>query len=267
MKKIRSFNERDIYKKNLYHEYPILVNADKMQYARRRMLRIIKNVFEATRKWHKVFFMRYDLRFPDGFNEHLPEEDRPHLSNEIVSEFQADFIKALKRKKYRPLYVLVREQCQSSSQHYHGILLLDGQKVEDIAIPIAIAERIWHYKLGLPPPPPRNQEEDEAFCRKHLVDNCMKSRTGPVKNGIMIRKDDPEWRTKRMECFKRASYLAKVNTKGHTTDEIREIFSSRIALRPSKAIVTGHEKISFPPEDSSPSIAAAIINPQFMNSP
>ena len=62
-----------------------------------------------------------------------------------------------------------------------------------------------------------------------LIDDCTKSRSGAKQiNGVMLRKDDPEYASKKDDCFRRASYLAKVNTKGNTPKGQRELFSSRI---------------------------------------
>lgn len=62
-----------------------------------------------------------------------------------------------------------------------------------------------------------------------LIDDCTKSRNGEKQiNGVMLRRDDPDYETKKADCFRRASYLAKINTKGNTPEGQRELFSSRI---------------------------------------
>ena len=44
----------------------------------------------------------------------------------------------------------------------------------------------------------------------------------------MLRKDDPEYERKYDQCFRRCSYLAKVNQKDASPKHQRELFSSRI---------------------------------------
>ena len=44
----------------------------------------------------------------------------------------------------------------------------------------------------------------------------------------MLRKDDPEYERKYDQCFRRCSYLAKVNQKDSSPKHQRELFSSRI---------------------------------------
>lgn len=215
---------KDVYRKETYEGYPVLVNNEKNQYCRRSMLKVLKDTFDSVQTQPKTFFMRYDVRFPKE------STDIPH-SNQLISEFQSDYIKELSRKKWNPKYVLTREQSREKHQHYHGILFLDGQKVQDISQPIAMAERIWQRKLELPPPSNHLEENGEANPHNHLIDPCTRARSGEtVKNGIMLRNDDPQCEEKRKECFKRASYLAKVNTKNGGKG-IREIFSSR-AVKP-----------------------------------
>ena len=62
-----------------------------------------------------------------------------------------------------------------------------------------------------------------------LVDDCTTSRTGERQiNGVMLRTDAPEMKAKKEDCFRRASYLAKTNTKGNAPKWQREVFSSRL---------------------------------------
>ena len=176
-----------------------------------KILAEIEKQFEhANSTKSKIFFMRYDIRFPEGFN---------HADNGVFREFQSKFMKNLSRKGLKPQYVAVREQSKEKHQHYHVALLLDGQKTQSIHNHIATAERLWDSTLGLP-------ERENGYG---LIDDCTTSREGEKQvNGVMLRPDDPEMEAKRDECFKRASYLAKTNTKGYAPKGQRELFSSRI---------------------------------------
>ena len=119
-----------------------------------------------------------------------------------------------------PQYIAVREQSREKHQHYHVALLLDGQKTQSIHNHIQTAERLWDTTLGLP-------ARENGYG---LIDDCTTSRTGEKQvNGVMLRPDDPDMEAKKADCFRRASYLAKTNTKGNAPKGQREMFSSRIS--------------------------------------
>ena len=80
--------------------------------------------------------------------------------------------------------------------------LLSFLMTQSIHNHIATAERLWDRTLGYP-------ERENGYG---LVDDCTTSRTGEKQiNGVMLRHDDPEMESKKDECFKRASYLAKTS--------------------------------------------------------
>ena len=84
---------------------------------------------------------------------------------------------------------------------------------------IQTAERLWDSTLGLP-------ARENGYG---LIDDCTPNRTGDKQiNGVMLRSDDPDMEKKKDDCFRRASYLAKTNTKGNAPKGQRLMFSSRI---------------------------------------
>ena len=138
--------------------------------------------------------------------------------NKLFISFQAVFMRNLTRQGLKPQYIAVREQSREKHQHYHVALFLDGQKTQSVYNHINNAERLWENKLGLP-------AREESYG---LIDDCTVSRDGkPQVNGVMLNPRDPDYEAKRDECFYRASYLAKVNTK-KTPQGQREVFSSRV---------------------------------------
>ena len=194
-----------------YNNYPIMTDEKRGLACDEKILHEIERQFDyAEETKNKIFFMRYDIRFPEGYN---------HVDNGVFREFQSKFMKNLSRKGVKPQYVAVREQSKEKHQHYHVALLLDGQKTQSIHNHIQTAERLWDLTLGLP-------EKENGYG---LIDNCTTNRNGDKQeNGVMLRYDDP-WRyDKKESCFKRASYLAKCTTKGNTPKGQRELFSSRI---------------------------------------
>ena len=197
-----------------YHDYPIMTDKAKGLACDIKILNEIERQLdyaEATKS--KTLFMRYDIRFPEGYD---------HADNGVFREFQSKFMKNLSRQGLKPQYIAVREQSREKHQHYHVALLLDGQKTQSIHNHIQTAERLWDTTLGLP-------ARENGYG---LIDDCTTSRTGEKQvNGVMLRPDDPDMEAKKADCFRRASYLAKTNTKGNAPKGQREMFSSRI---PSK---------------------------------
>lgn len=194
-----------------YHGYPIMTDEDRWLSCDTRILDEIEKQFDyAEDTKNKTFFMRYDVRIPEG----MFLED-----NKTFRDFQANFMKNLSRKGLKPQYVAVREQSREKHQHYHAALWLNGQKTNSIHNHIQTAERLWESALGLP-------VRENGYG---LIDDCTTGRTGKKQvNGVMLRSDDPERERKKDDCFRRASYLAKTNTKGNAPKYQREVFSSRI---------------------------------------
>jgi hypothetical protein len=176
------------------------------------ILESLAQLFEATvPSRHKTFFLRFDLRFPT--NPYYPPD------NSFFQTFIDSFAKHLRREGYAPGYFWVREGGSKSPgdhHHYHLVLLLDGRKTQSIFGHLAIAERMWALALGIP----------EAAG---LVNYCLKDRDGnPQQNGIMIRRDDPNWRDAYATCFHWASYLGKCTGKGEAPKSVREFGCSQI---------------------------------------
>ena len=148
-----------------YNNYPIMTDQKRDLSCDTRILNEIERQFEyAEETKNKIFFMRYDIRFPEGYN---------HADNGIFSEFQSKFMKNLSRKGLKPQYVAVREQSREKHQHYHVALILDGQKTQSIHNHIRTAERLWDLTLGLP-------EKENGYG---LIDDCTTAE--PEKNRLM----------------------------------------------------------------------------------
>ena len=203
---------RKIWTKESYENYPVIIDANRELYCDQKILEEIKRQFDYAEKNKKrIFFMRYDIR--------LPVKLKAPCNNKLICDFQANFVKNLQRHGLKPQYLLVREQSREKHQHYHGVLFLDGHETQCIAKHIATGERLLDSAFDLPP-------KENGYG---LIDDCTKSRNGEKQiNGVMLRHDDPDYETKKADCFRRASYLAKINTKGNTPEGQREIFSSRI---------------------------------------
>jgi hypothetical protein len=190
-------NDKHITYDPEYKGMPILTDKARNQGCYKPILEKLKNNFDdMTYKHSKTFFMRYDVRFPE---DHQPSPN----DNKTFRDFQANLIKNLDRKGLDPHYLWAMERSREKHQHYHGILLLDGQKTQSIHNHIQKAEELWASALNLP-----------IDQNNGLIDDCTKKRDGSSqKNGIMLRKDDPEYDIKVKRCFEWGSYLSKPNTK------------------------------------------------------
>ena len=158
-----------------FHDYPIMTDQQRGLACDTKILTEIERQFDyAEETKSKVFFMRYDIRFPEGYT---------HADNGVFREFQSKFMKKLSRHGLKPQYVAVREQSREKHQHYHVALLLDGQKTQSIHNHILDAERLWDSTLGLP-------AKENGYG---LIDDCTTSRTGEKQiNWVMLRPDEPE---------------------------------------------------------------------------
>ncbi len=114
-------------------------------------------------------------------------------NNSCVREFFAKLRRQL-LKQYGNIYyryIWVREQDQAKAQHYHAVLLVDGQYVKHPSVIEKIASSIWSYGyLCLPPRPFYHIHRDQIgrFCA----------------------------------LVYRLSYLAKAETKGNRPKKVRD---------------------------------------------
>ena len=189
-------NERITYE-DQYQGHSIMTDKAKQLGCKESILQKIDQLMtDMSNRHSKVFFMRYDVRFPQGY-------DYPN-DNELFSQFQESFIKNRKRE---------------------GYVMMNGHKTQNIHDHIQTAERLWEKTLNLPP----KCDNTGRTTSYGLIDDCMRNRQGqPQENGVMLRKDDPEYERKYDQCFRRCSYLAKINQKDASPKHQRELFSSRI---------------------------------------
>lgn len=164
---------------------------------------------------NKILFMRMDVRFPQDEQSVSPQQVFP-LDNTLFERFIAYFTSQLRHQGLDAHYLWVREQAHGEAQqHYHCVFLLDGNRTQNIYGHMILAKRIWGNILGIP--------DADA-----LIDHCDRDRPGMLRNGVMLRRDDPNFQAFYNECFRWASYLAKADTKGMVSPNVNEFSSSRI---------------------------------------
>lgn len=147
-------------------------------------------------KHNKVFFVRFDLTYPQHGN--YPND------NQHLSKFTEGLIRHLNRKKYDPKYLWVREQSSSINHHYHFIMLLNGNKTQNPYGLFEKAQSLWGQRLN--------------------VDGSGLVHFGECR---MIRRSSPEYKSSLQECMDLASYLAKVYSKGNVAPRVRQMGKSK----------------------------------------
>lgn len=156
---------------------------------------------------NKVLFVRFDVRFPQSL--------RPDPSNMTFQRFIADLAKFCSREGYDPDYLWVREGREQCNQHYHCLLLLNGNHIQSTFKVVEKAQEVWNRKLKV------NYQGLIYDCNRAIKYNRQ-------SNGIMLRRNDPNLFATLAHCFHWASYLAKVNTKDASPYRVRDFGSSRI---------------------------------------
>ena len=121
-------NERITYD-DQYHGHPIMTDKDRQLGCTESILQKVDQIMtDMSNRHSKVLFMRYDVRFPQGY-------DYPN-DNETFSRFQESFIKNRKRAGYDPAYIAVRECSREKHQHYHvASRCFDDERTQDAEHP------------------------------------------------------------------------------------------------------------------------------------
>ena len=177
-----------------FNQLPINTNNEKENGCYSYLLNSIKNVMDSMINKHsKVLFLRFDLRFPDGQNY--------SKDNQLVKKFIYYFARNCKNMGIYLKYIWVRERSREKHQHYHLVVLLNGNKTQNIYGHLKLCEEIWAHVLNI-------------HNAKGLVDYCIYNRNGDFQeNGIMIIRNSSDFDKTYNRCFHWASYLAKINTK------------------------------------------------------
>ena len=163
---------------------------------------------EYTTLHSKTMVIRFDVTYPKMFKA---IED-----NSDISALMKLLIQQCSRKGVSPAYFWVREQSlRSNNQHYHCMLLLDGNKTRRYYPYIEAAEEMWGRILNVNP--------------NGLIHYCNRSPEGNRQaNGIILRSDDPNYEDKIDTVVRQAMYLAKNHTKGIYNDGVRDFGMTRL---------------------------------------
>ena len=168
------------------------------------VIKATKNLFSTmANKHNKVLPIRLDLTYPQY-------SDYPN-DKVLLSRFIESLILHCKRKGLDPHYLWVREQASSKNHHYHVILLLNGNKIQNPHGVYNKATELWGKGLNT----------DAA---------------GLVHYGthIMIRRNAPDFEQTYHDALSLASYLAKAYSKGNAPKGAREMGMSNLKNRTNR---------------------------------
>lgn len=162
-------------------------------------------MLEATERHNKILAGRFDVRFPQDVDDVA----------EVNKKFIASYVKRLKRDGLDPRYAWAREQTEEDARpHFHYMLLLDGSKTRDFSGALSKAEKALSGVIDAP--------------ATGLIHHCDKSSEGwPCRNAIMLRRGEPDFRAEFDEFYRRASYLAKVESKKNAPTGERQFGGSK----------------------------------------
>jgi len=190
----------------------MIKDYDPIKYSDSITRKLFGQLEEYTKTFSKTMVVRFDVTYPKTY---IGVED-----NSDMSALMKLLIQQCSRNGVSPAYFFVREQSiRSDNQHYHCMLLLDGNKTRRYYPYIELAEKIWGRILGVNP--------------KGLIHYCDRDPDGNRQaNGIILRSDDPYYEDKIDTVVRQAMYMAKVHTKGFYNDGFRDFGMTRISSIP-----------------------------------
>ena len=161
-----------------------------------------------------VFFVRFDLTYPSGSSSSYPD------NNDLVSTFSETLMLYCKRHGYDPRYLWTRERSVTGQIHYHFILLLNGNIIQNAhKLILDYATKRWQQYLGI--------EDGKGLvhlCRSNDNDCYYDDQYG----GVKIRGKDPFFQQVYGKCYQVASYLAKRYSKEGLPPYVNGFGNSRI---------------------------------------
>lgn len=144
----------------------------------------------AQEKWGRVFVLRFDLHI-----DHFTDD------NKVISLFSCALKKRLKRNyAFKDIsFCWVREQERAKSQHYHCVLFLDGDLIQNSTKIIPMIKETWERPAG-------GYHVPTIKNPFYFVDNEQAAQ----------------------EAIYRVSYLAKTRGKGYRPPQTKDYQCSRM---------------------------------------
>jgi len=194
-----------ITKQELYNNLPILTQSHQ-GYSKEILDKLYSMLLTYMTKHCKALFIRFDL--------HFPQEIMAPVDNSRLTHFCTNLKTKFKRANLDPCLFWVREQKEiGRNQHYHLILLLNGNKTQSAYRHLEVVNTTW-----------------AAAVSGGITNFCTEDKYGsPQRNGIMIKRNASGEIEGFKHCFQWGSYLAKFESKGLAPSGIREYGCSNIS--------------------------------------
>lgn len=185
---------RRITQDKTYNGHP-LSNSEKLnQGSYTEILQATQSLFDHMIQRHRrVFFTRFELKYPAYSSGQYPD------NNALLSRFIEALMLHCKRRNYDPKYLWVRESSESGQFHYHIMILLNSDIIQNAYGLLNKATELWGRCLNI--------ENASGLVHLSLTDE---NRYG----GFKIIRNAPDYPQVYDQCFERASYLAKCYSKG-----------------------------------------------------
>jgi len=173
-----------------YRNHPI--NSNKSGCYEKALKKIENIMDDMLDKHSKIMTVRFDIRYPDN--------DNINPSSERISDFAYNLKRSLDRETFEGGHktdakvIHVQEQESSSHPHHHFAVIVNANAKQNAYPILEKANTIWKKMM--------NTSEDG------LVDYCNK-----YENGMVIRRNSPDYEEQYDKTFYQLSYLAKVRGK------------------------------------------------------
>lgn len=172
-----------------------------------------KSIMEHSLQRHsKVMQVRFDL--------HYPSDGSIVPSSDDISDFSYNFTRRLKRMnvsshRVDPRYLWARELHRSDFPHYHFLLWVNANAMQDKYTIFDMATDAWCNVLNTD--------------ARELINFCInKKRPSRYDNGILINRNSEDCEYAKNVAFRAGSYLAKVAYKDSLNKFERKYNYSRV---------------------------------------
>jgi hypothetical protein len=202
---------RRVLLENTYNGFELSCSEKNNQGYYVEILQVIESLLNNMTSSHgKVFFSMFVLKYPAGSASIYPHD------NSLLSRFIEALTLHYKRKKVDPKYLWVRERSDTGQPHYHFLLLLNGDLVQNAYGILQKATDLWARCLGI--------ENGQG-----LVHLCKLGEDYAQYGGIKLIRNDPRLQQVQCTYYQLASYLAKRFSKGGLAPYLNGFGHSRLS--------------------------------------
>lgn len=167
---------------------------------------------DSLQRHSKVIQIRFDLHYPSG-GSIIPSFHHISSFTEIISKrFKRMNISSHRLDLH---YLWAREMAGASYPHYHFLVWINANAIQNMYTIFKIATEVWCKVLNT--------------TESGLVHYCLnENRNHKYDNGIIIDRNSDDYEYSIQEAFRSGSYLSKVDTKDNLNKFERKFGHSKI---------------------------------------